>query len=210
MASIIQVCKMGLSHIGSDASITSISPPDGSVEAGYCATFYPVARPEMIELGNWHFTLARATLAEVTNDSETWAYAYALPSDCISAKRILRPGYQLTVFTQDESSYSPNDNDSADFAIEGQVLYSNEPEAVLVYTRDVTDTTKFTPSFTLALSYLMASYLAGPIIKGKDGMAIGDAMRTRARAMAEQSAATAANSSSTTTDFVASSIAARR
>jgi len=210
MASIIQICKMALSHIGSDSTITAISPPDGSVEAGYCATFYPVARPEMIELGNWNFTLTRATLAEVSNDSETWAYAYALPSDCLAAKRILRPGYQLTVFTQDEGTYSPNDNDSADFAIEGSVLYSNEPEAVLVYARDVTDTTKFTPSFVLALSYLLAAYLAGPIIKGKDGMTIGDGMRQRANTMAQQSAAMAANASSSTTDFVPSSVSARR
>lgn len=210
MASAVNICNMAVSHVGSSATIISISPPDGSVEAGYCATFYSQARTEMIELGNWRFTLKRAELAEVTNDSETWAYAYALPSDCLHAKRILRPGYQLTVFTQDDSRYSPNDNDSADFTIEGDVLYTNEPEAVLVYARDITDTTKYTPSFSLALSYLLASYLAGPIVKGSDGMRIADAMRERARAMADQAATNVANSSSTTTEFEPSMISARR
>jgi hypothetical protein len=200
---------MALSHIGSEARVSSISPPDGSVEAGHCATFYDIARTEMIEPGNWRFVLKRATLAQVTNASTSWAYAYALPSDCLAPKRILRPMSTLTVFNQDDASYSPNDADSADFEMEGDVLYTNEPDAVLVYVRDVTDSTKFTPSFTSALSYLLASYLAGPIIKGNEGTRVGDAMRERAMALADIAATASANASSSTHDFTPSSVAAR-
>jgi hypothetical protein len=50
----------------------------------------------------------------------------------------------------------PNDNDSV--------------AAVLRYTAIVKDTTAFSPLFTLALSYLLASMLAGPIIKGDAGI----------------------------------------
>lgn len=209
MASVVQLCNMALSHIGSEARVSSISPPDGSVEAGHCATFYDVARTEMIEPGNWRFVLSRAPLAQTTNESTAWTYAYALPSDCLAPKRVLRPGVSVTVFTRDDAGYSPNDDDSADFAVEGDVLYSNEPDAVLVYSRDVTDSTKFTPSFTSALSYLLASYLAGPIIKGNEGTQVGDAMRERAMALAAIAATASANASSSAHDFLPSSVAAR-
>jgi hypothetical protein len=197
---------MALSHIGSEARVSSISPPDGSVEAGHCATFYDIARTELIEPGNWRFVLKRAALAQVTNGSTAWAYAYALPSDCLAPKRILRPATTLTVFTRD---FSPNDHGSAEYDIEGDVLYSNEPDAVLLYARDVTDTTKYTPSFTSALSYLLSSYLAGPIIKGNEGAKLADGMRERAMALASIAATASANASSTTTDFMPASLAAR-
>lgn len=196
MASVVQICNMALSHIGSDARVTSISPPDGSVEAGHCATFYDQARTELLEPGTWSFALKRANLAEVANASDAWAYAYAKPSDCLRALRVLRPTAGLTVFTQDQYALTSDDSDSAPFAIEGDVLYTNEPDAVLVYTRDLTDSTKFPPSFTSALSFLLAGYLAGPIIKGNEGARLGDAMRQRAFNAADLSAAASANASS--------------
>lgn len=197
MASVVQICNMALSHIGSEARVSSISPPDGSVEAGHCATFYDQARTEMLEPGNWAFALKRQLLAQVTNTSNAWAYAYTKPADCQRALRILRPSVAVTVFTQDRIAYPhTDDRDSAPFDVEGEVLYSNEPDAVLVYTRDVTDTTKFPASFVSALSYLLAAYVAGPIVKGNEGVRVGDAMRQRAQALADLSATSSANASS--------------
>jgi hypothetical protein len=196
MASIIQICNMALSHIGAGPLISSIDPPDGSVEAGYCATFYDLARTELLEPGNWAFSLKRAELAELTNASEAWTYAYALPSDCLRALRVLSPSIGVTVFTQDEASLQPDDRYGAQFDIEAQILYSNQTEATLLYARDVTDSARFTPSFTSALSYLLASYLAGPIVKGNEGARLGDSLRQRAMAIADLSMAAAANASS--------------
>jgi hypothetical protein len=197
MASVVQICNMALSHIGSEARVSSISPPDGSVEAGHCDTFYDVARTEMLEPGNWAFALKRIALAQVVNPSTVWAYAYAKPADCQRALRILRPSIAVTVFTQDlRVEPHTDDRDSAPFDIEGNVILTNQADAVLVYSQDVTDSTKFPASFTSALSYLLASYLAGPIIKGNDGMRIGDSMRQRAMAIADVSATASANASS--------------
>lgn len=210
MPSVVQLCNMALSHIGSEAQVSSISPPDGSVEAGYCATFYDQARTEMLEPGNWRFSLHRATLAELSNLSDTWAYAYALPSDCFRPLRILRPGEGLTVFTQYDVFLATHDRGSADFDVEGQVLFSNQPEATLIYVRDVTDTGKFTPSFSSALSYLLSSYLAGPILKGNEGVKVGDAMRQRAMSIADTSATSSANASSAGNDEMPATLRARR
>ena len=62
------------------------------------------------------------------------------------------------------------------FAIEtlesgAQVVLTNVPDAMLRYTTLVEDTTKFSPLFTVALSRLLASMLAGPLIKGDEGRA---------------------------------------
>lgn len=197
MASPVQVCNMALSHIGSEARVSSISPPDGSVEAGHCATFYDVARTELLEPGNWAFALRRAALAQVVNPSTVWAYAYAKPADCERALRVLRPSIAVTVFTQDRFvEPHTDDRDSAPFDLEGEVLLTNEPDAVLLYIQDVTDSTKFPASFTSALSYLLAAYLAGPVVKGNEGAKLGDSMRQRAMSIADLAATASANASS--------------
>jgi hypothetical protein len=205
MASDVQICNMALSHVGSAARVTTISPPDGSVEAGHCATFYSVVRLELIELFTWRFSLKRATLAEVANDSSAWAYAYALPSDCITPLRVLGQGLEVS----DLYACAISDRGSAEFDIEGQVVYTNEPEATLVYKRDVTDTTRFTPGFTAAFGFLLASYLAGPIVKGGDSVRLGDGLRQRAISMASAAATISANSSAASAEFTPSAIAAR-
>ena len=195
MASVVQICNMALSHIGSEAGVSAISPPDGSVEADLCATFYDQSRAELIESGTWSFTLKRAALPATTGTSDNWAYTYTKPSDCLRAVRILKASSALTVFTQDEYQLHADDRDSAQFDVEGAVIYSNEPDAVLVYVQDITDTTKFPPAFTSALSFLLAGYLAGPIIKGHDGAKLADAMRQRAMTAAQMSNTIDANAS---------------
>lgn len=197
MASVVQLCNMALSHIGSEARVSSINPPDGSVEAGHCATFYDLARTELLEPGNWAFSLKRATLAKVANPSTVWAYAYAKPSNCLRALRILRPSIAAAVRTRN-LAFEPHTDDrgGAAFDVEGDVILTNEPDAVLLYVQDVIDSTKFPVSFTSALSYLLASYLAGPIIKGNEGVRAGDAMRQRAMTLADIAATASANASS--------------
>lgn len=209
MASVVQICNMALSHIGSEARVSSISPPDGSVEAGHCADFYDLARTEMIEPGNWNFALKRVALAQTTNLSRAWSYAYVKPSDCQRALRVLRPSTTVTVFTQDTVGAHTDDRDSAAFDIEGGVIFTNEPDAVLVYTCDVTDTNRFPASFTSALSFMLSSYLAGPILKGNEGMRVGDAMRQRAMAAADVSSTSVANASSAETAPTSSILAVR-
>lgn len=185
MANAVEICNLALGHIGSDANIASISPPDGSAEAGYCARYYPLARKLTISLAQWSFATTRKQLAQVTNASVVWLFAYAQPADCIKPYRVLKSG-------------ATNEQDGASFTIEGGVIYTNEAEATLVYTRDITDATKFTPEFVSALSWMMASYLAGPVIKGNEGA--NAAVKLRERAIVETRSASAgdANRSSET------------
>jgi hypothetical protein len=52
-----------------------------------------------------------------------------------------------------------------------QVIYTDQVDAALRYSAQITDTSQFSPLFLVSLSWLLASYLAGPIIKGEAGAA---------------------------------------
>jgi hypothetical protein len=222
MASEVDICNIGLSHIGAEAQVASISPPDGSVEAGLCARFYPIARKELLEDQQWAFAKRRVVLSEVDNPSEVWAYAYAAPSGIIKALRVLRlkyindasllwPAGSYLTYNFDWQAVDElfTERGSALFEIEDGVLLTNEPEATLLYTVDVTDTTKFSAKFSAALGMLMAGYLAGPIIKGADGASIGTKWRQAAYNMSASAAASNANSSNEVATHVAEHIRAR-
>jgi hypothetical protein len=220
MATATDICNIGLSHIGARAQVASVSPPDGSVEAGYCARFYPIARREMLEAFNWSFAAKRQALSQVTNPSTVWPYAYALPSDYIKARRVLplavAEAFALSidrhqvVYPEGLIDTIFTERGSTRFEIEGTVLYTHEPDAILLYTREVTDTNTFSPGFVVGMGMLMAGYLAGPIIKGKAGADAAVAWRQAAMNYAATAAAANANASSDrANDFTPSLLAAR-
>ena len=57
------------------------------------------------------------------------------------------------------------------FAIEGNLIYTNQENAMLRYQAFVTDPSLFSPLFVITLSWHLASMLAGPVIKGDQGAA---------------------------------------
>lgn len=214
MASDIDICNIALSHLGSDAQVSAIDPVDGSAEAGYCARFYPIARVEMLEPYPWRFATKRATLVAATNPSAVWQYAYALPSDLLRPWRVLRAGgiAVFDIFDLDanlERLVLPDERDCADYTIEDNVLLTNEAEAVLVYSYDVTDTTRFSPGFVVGMGYLLAAYLAGPIIKGAEGARTAREFRKLAAESAGNAAVTDANSGAEPASYTPDSIRAR-
>lgn len=175
MASEVDVCNLALSHIGQASDISSISPSDGSADADHCARFYPIARNELLEEFDWTFARKRGTLAELTNDREDFAYRYARPADCLKERRLLPDGY------------GDDQNDILNWQREGDSVYTDDELSVLVYTRLLTDPTKFSPLFVIALSWRVASYIAGPILKDPTGQTairlrnVSDAMAGRAK-----------------------------
>ena len=202
MPSDVDLANGALSLIGADAVVSSIDPPDTSVEAGHCARFFAVARRSIIEKGSWSFTKTRRALSLLsTNPSTRWTFAYSLPSDCIRPLRVLTAG-ATTVFQLYNPNIGvlPNEEDCAPYELEGSTLLTNEENAELIYLRDVSDTSVFTPSFDEAFMMLLASYIAGPIIKGREGTTVAAEWRKMAFDSAASGAALDANSSSRSND----------
>lgn len=188
MASVTQICNLALSHLGDTATVSSIDPPEGSAQAEHCARFYPMARDTLLEMHQWNFATRRAVLALLDATVNPWKYVYAMPANVINVIAVIPPeandDYSVMHNIPDQYGYRPELLPTAGnyvpqrYSIETlstgtQVICTNQADAVLRFTVNVTDSTKFSPLFTMSLSWLLASMLAGPLIKGDAGAAEG-------------------------------------
>lgn len=161
MSSEVDICNLALSHLGEDATVSSIDPPEGSAEAEHAAMFYPQARDALLEMHEWRFATKRVLLALTASDTFEWSYAYALPSSMLRALAVL----PATSSAEDDGE----DFDQQLGADDVRIILTNCEDATLKFTARVTDPTHFPPLFVEALSWLLAAHMAGPLIKGKTG-----------------------------------------
>lgn len=168
MADEVSICNLALAHLGDEANLTSIRPPDGSAQAGHCAQFYPVARGVLLQMHPWSFATRRATLAPTTNlASDIWLYAYLLPAGCLRPLESSMPGSGSVLLDNampNGWNFTMETNEAGD-----AILYTNAQTATLRYIALVTDSSKYSPLFTAALARLLAAYLAGPVLKSAGG-----------------------------------------
>jgi len=186
VASEVDIANLALGRLGDSATVASLNPPEGSSQAEHCARFYPIARDSMLEMHTWGFATKRISLAQLTNNWPQWAYAYACPSDALNLLAVLAPDANndySSGLVLSETAYGTVNAGSGiytpqEFVTEADddgndIIYTNQANAMLRYTRRVTDTTKFSPLFIDALAWLLASNMAGPILKGDAGMKAG-------------------------------------
>ena len=184
MATEVDICNLALANLGDDATIATLSPPEGSAQAEKAARFYPIARDNLLEMHTWNFAAKRGNLALTTNTLDQWDYAYIAPSDMMNPVAIISPSAQNDYATRMSAGDTPGNLTAnfaptivagqytpQQFAIEGSFIYTNQENAMLRYQSYVTDPTLFSPLFVTTLSWHLASMLAGPIIKGDQGMA---------------------------------------
>lgn len=181
MASQVDIGNLALSHFGQDANISDFD--EQSFEAELCRRFYPIARDELLEEYDWTFARTRAQLALLTNDRTDFLFKYARPANCLKERLLLAYGYTSDI------------DDNAVYQREGDALYSDAELATLVYTFNLTDTTKFSPMFVTAVSFLLASYIVGPITKDPSGAA-GNVLRKKAMQMGGEAVVSNANADS--------------
>jgi len=203
MASAVDICNLALSHLGDSATVSNLSPPDGSSQAEHCARFYPIARDFILEQHTWKFATRRIALAQVANSLTNWQYAYLCPNQCVKEIAVLLPD-------------SLDDTKTQDFMVEAdsngnKIIYTNVSTAWLRFIIQVTDTTKFSPSVVVSLSLLLASMLAGPVVKGKAGQALKQSLYSEFKTSLELAKGLDADSKQTGEyrDYVPSTIAAR-
>lgn len=171
MTTAVDVCNLALGHLGDGANVQSISPPNGTRQAELCAHFFPIARDSLLEHG-WSFNTRRVKLALLdVYRPPAYSFAYALPASCLRPLELRTP-----VFT--------NDVKTADFITESlddgsRVIYTNAADAELRFAIRVTDLSRWTPGAIVALSWLLAGFLAGPLIKGRVGLQAADRAERR-------------------------------
>lgn len=185
MASEVDISNLALAHLGDEATVASINPPEGSSQAEHCQRFYPIARDQILEMHNWRFSTKRIAPVLIASTVSEWTYSYALPDECLSVLAVLPPGATDDTsapplsYTDDWLTAPPtaaSQYQTQPFVVESaadgtDLIYTNVPTPDVRYVRRVTDTSKFSPLVVVALSRLLASYLAGPVIKGEAGAA---------------------------------------
>lgn len=188
MATKVEIFNKALGHIGSEATVAS--PTEASVEAQQCNSFYDYARRTALETHAWKFARTRILGALTTYSYTSWEFIYQEPDNCISVRAVLPDGY-----TNDQE-------DAAEFDCEAgpdgeRLILTNTENATIVYTVDVEDPQRFTPLFVEALSWLLASYIAGPILKGDEGAKMSQQCFGVAMGMMGRGASSSANQAKT-------------
>jgi len=191
MTSPVDICNLALSHIGERSDINSIDPPEASTEAQRCAQFYPMTRKTLLAMHPWSFATKRVAAASLSPSEDiplTWLFVYGLPSDALRITGVYDPGEWRDETYADHTAYEIGSSGTG-----VKVLYSNIENAVIRYTFDQTDTTLYSPLFVEAFSWLLAGRLAGPTIKGTEGMKVGQGATQQGMAWAAKAAAEDAN-----------------
>jgi hypothetical protein len=149
----VGICKMALGHIRA-ATIEAFE--EASPQAGWCRTYYDIARQVALSGFNWGFARRRRSLVLHTEEApEGWLYRYQYPSDCLKARYIELPN-------RNPRSPAPFEIE-LDAAGDSKTILTDVESAILIYTVDVTNTARFTAEFVNCFSWLMGSYLAMPV-----------------------------------------------
>ena len=162
MATEVDICNMSLARLGDEANISSITPPDNSVQANYCSTFYPIALREAIDSHNWTFSKRRFQLPQITNESKEWQYCYSIPPHFINIVEIFRDNLIVDDYVMEIST------------LDKYVIYCNYDQLTLIYNSSDIIAGIFPPAFVRYLSTVLCSHLAGPMIKGNTGASASD------------------------------------
>lgn len=190
-----QIANLALIRIGVSKTITDVDT-ESSTEARLIRLAWDNERDAVLEDFPWPFARKYVTLGLTGGSSTTavnndWQYSYGYPSDCLFARRL------VTVAGRNNTAPPPfvigQDDD-------GQLIFTDESEAVLEYTARVLDPSRFTALFSSALAWKIAATVATPLSRVKDIMTAAERgyaieiSRARARALNESQQDDAAES----------------
>lgn len=153
MASDVDIANLALNRIGCN-TISSFG--EGTRESTVLNAIYNINRVSVLRDFAWSFAMLELQLALLTEVRSKWTYVYAYPSDCINALYIY-------------NSASNEDRNAIPYEIgvsvtkDKKVLMTNQQNAVLVYTADISNSTLFDTSFVDAFAWKLASELVQPL-----------------------------------------------
>lgn len=181
MASEIEICNLALSNIRA-GSINSFT--EGSIQAQLCKLKYSILRDRCLREIPWQFNHKIRALAPVTTEIFNWVYAYSYPVDCLKIHRLVGAFEELpsgsanvasrlldsrVIPLKDLRRQIPYEVFNFD---DSKVIGSDQPELRIDFASKVTDPNLFSDDFIMALSHLLASELAIPIVGAELGRAL--------------------------------------
>lgn len=186
MASALDICNAALALIGQRRVISALD--EQSVEAEYCNLFWPMVRDECLASHTWSFATVRGALAlSSATPPANYEYAYTYPNLCLKFIGVRETSATDDTVNKDCRIETDSDGNT--------VIYTNVEDAIGVYVLQQTNPTRFSQPFTRALEFKQAGRLAPPIIKGMDGMRVGEAWDAKGEQMLSLAKAHDANQS---------------
>ncbi|VVE77393.1 hypothetical protein [Pandoraea sputorum] len=166
----VDICNIALGHLGVSETIAAMD--ERSKNAVLCNRNYDHVLRTVLEDFWWPFATVWVAGAQLTSDPPPgWQFTYAYPSDCARVRKIVPQGgdpswYSWRSLCDDPYTLRPRkipfsiiaDPDRAAMAIA-----TNEPEAILCYTKIVDDPTLYTASFADAVALQLAARLCMPL-----------------------------------------------
>lgn len=174
--SAVKICNLALGNIGSKAGIDSLE--EDSNEAYYCNLFYEVCLESAMREHDWNYARRRRSLVSYgTPPTTEWDYQYVVPSDMLAARYIVNGlsgaslassnlGIGSVIFDPSVTRPDPPPIPfelALDSTGTKKVILTDQVDAILCYTANITDPAMFDAQFVEALSWKLGSMLAMPI-----------------------------------------------
>jgi hypothetical protein len=178
------IANLALSHLGVGKTIANVET-EHSQEAAALRAFYDTARDESLRAFPWPFAtriVALALVEEGPNDE--WAYSYRYPSGCLMFRRILSGTRNDS--RQSRVPYKISQDDA------GLLILTDAAQAEAEYTVREDNIENYPPDFRMALSFLLAFYVAPRLTSG-DPLGLGNRAFKLFNSALAQAAAAAAN-----------------
>jgi len=186
MPSDSEICNLALGHLGVSRAISALT--DRTLDAMACRRVFTMARDIVLESFAWPFAKKQFKLAlirEVTDGSERRRYAYQYPEDAITILGVVNP----TIYNESVADRIPYE---IFHGTSGAEIRTDQEDASILMVYRVEDTSRFSPSFVLALSYKIAELIA-PTLTGGDPYRRGDACAQKYAQAISSTSAGAAN-----------------
>lgn len=158
----VLIGRQSLALIGRSSGMESFT--EDSPEARQVALWYDPSRQESLSSYNFSFnrkTLALAAHTEAPTDN--WAFRYVYPANCLHVWKI---------FSESSKKAQPFE---ISLVGEEKTILTNTEQAYAQYGFDLQITELFSASFTRALRYLVAHYMA-PNLAGEVGIKLSDSL----------------------------------
>lgn len=153
--SAVDICNLALTRLGA-SSISSLD--ETSTEAVKAKAVYDHVREATLRALPWGWATRTRALAQTAQTVPPWAFAYAYPSDCLEARRLVDP----TSRNRHPPFTRASGGDGA------RLICTDLPRAVLVYTATITDLSVADPLFRDAMAWRLAAELAWPLTNSTD------------------------------------------
>lgn len=148
----VEIANKALGYLGAKQIVSLQQEQPNAIT---CERYFDSVRDEVLQLFDWSFARATATLETTVSPSPDfnpeWNNAFQLPTDFIQDRKVWNA---LEVII--------------DFEIQGTYVLTNEDTVYLKYTKIIENTGLFSPLFSTAFAYRLAIEIQELVTGGKN------------------------------------------